>query len=136
MKDILILSNRDVLGGRYWSQKRPGVWYGSQIECTALAYELIHQIEPSHKSLAQIRQFLLSAQDVWNGQTVETARMLQVLVEAFKLENAAGLSQSPKLQIAYGGDSFLYDAFPQELSVPPTGVKNPQRRSRSTLAIL
>ncbi|MEM6345139.1 MAG: alpha-2-macroglobulin family protein [Bacteroidota bacterium] len=119
--EILQLSKRDVLGGRYWSA-RGWRWYGSQMECTALAYELIEQIAPDHRALAQTRQFLLSAEHAWQNQTVETARMLQVLVGAFQVKQAHDLLRSPKLQIAYEGESWLYDTFPQALSVPPTGV--------------
>ncbi|MEL7532686.1 MAG: alpha-2-macroglobulin family protein, partial [Bacteroidota bacterium] len=119
--EVLSLSKRDILGGRYWSE-RGWRWYGSQIEASVLAYELIEAIAPSHKALAEIRQHLLTAQYAWQNQTVETARMLQILVKAQQLAAAEQLNQSPKLQLSYGGDSWLYDSFPQELSVPPTGV--------------
>ncbi|MFK7922842.1 MAG: alpha-2-macroglobulin family protein, partial [Bacteroidia bacterium] len=119
--EILGLAKRDALGGRYWSEKG-WRWYGSQIECTALAYELIEKIAPNHAALGQIRQFLLLANDAWQNQTVETARMLQILIKEQDLENAAALQSSPKLQLSYAGDSRLYDDFPLQLDVPPTGV--------------
>lgn len=121
VSEILGLAKRDALGGRYWSE-RGWRWYGSQIECTALAYELIAKTAPDHAALSQIRQFLLLADYAWQNQTVETVRMLQILIQEQDLENALALQSSPKLQLSYAGDSRLYDDFPLELDVPPTGV--------------
>ncbi|MEL6652789.1 MAG: alpha-2-macroglobulin family protein [Bacteroidota bacterium] len=119
VNELIQLSERDALGGRYWSS-RGWRWYGSQIECTALAYDLIQQIDSTHPALAQTRQFLLMADHAWQAQTVETARMLQVLAET-----PMDLQQKPKLQISREGSSSLYEEYPlrQNVSASPISLR-------------